>query len=34
MSQQSLVIATRNRGKLLELRAVVGELPLVLLDLH
>src|SRR5215471_11664143 len=34
MNRQSLVIATRNRGKLLELRAVVGELPLVLLDLH
>jgi XTP/dITP diphosphohydrolase len=33
MSEQSLVIATRNRGKLLELRALIRELPLVLLDL-
>ena len=34
MNQQPLVIATRNRGKLLELRAIVGELPLKLLDLR
>ena len=34
MTEQPLVIATRNRGKLLELRAMIRELPLVLLNLH
>ena len=34
MTEQPLVIATRNRGKLLELRAMIRDLPLVLLDLH
>jgi XTP/dITP diphosphohydrolase len=34
MNEQSLVIATRNPGKLLELRALMRELPLVLLDLN
>jgi len=34
MTEQPLVIATRNRGKLLELRAMICDLPLVLLDLH
>jgi|SRR5215471_1727440 len=34
MTAQPLVIATRNRGKLLELRAMIRDLPLVLLDLH
>ena len=31
---QPLVIATRNQGKLGELRAIISELPFVLLDLH
>ena len=34
MIAQPLVIATRNQGKLLELRTIIRELPLVLLDLH
>ena len=34
MTEQPLVIATRNRDKLLEVRAIIRELPLVLLDLH
>jgi len=31
---QVLVIATRNQGKLLELRTIIRELPLLILDLH
>ncbi len=34
MTEQPLVIATRNQGKLLELRALIRELPFVLLDLN
>ena len=34
MIAQTLVIATRNQGKLFELRTIIGELPFVLVDLH
>src|SRR5947207_14517624 len=34
MSQQTLVIATRNRGKLFELRQLLRDLPFILCDLN